>query len=158
MRDAGPGVRPSCRTGCSSGSPRGAATGTGLGLHIVRELARAQGGDATYRPEHNAFVVRLSRRHADGVVTVRVLLVDDVADVRRLVRIALRYHGGFEVVGEAGPGCRPSSWPPSCGPTSCCWTWGCPTWPAATCSPGCARRCPSAKVVVFTGADNEDRA
>ena len=37
-------------------------------------------------------------------MTVRVLLVDDVADVRRLVRIALRFHGGFEVVGEAGAG------------------------------------------------------
>ena len=37
-------------------------------------------------------------------MTVRVLLVDDVADVRRLVRIALGLHGGFEVVGEAGAG------------------------------------------------------
>ena len=37
-------------------------------------------------------------------MTVRVLLVDDVADVRWLVRIALRLHGGFEVVGEAGAG------------------------------------------------------
>ena len=37
-------------------------------------------------------------------MTVRVLLVDDVADVRRLVRVALRFHGGFEVVGEARAG------------------------------------------------------
>ena len=37
-------------------------------------------------------------------MTIRVLLVDDVADVRRLVRIALRYHGGFDVVGEARAG------------------------------------------------------
>jgi signal transduction histidine kinase len=35
--------------------------GTGLGLHIVRELARAQAGDASYRSEENAFVVRLPR-------------------------------------------------------------------------------------------------
>jgi len=34
----------------------------------------------------------------------RVLLVDDVAELRRAVRLALRRHGGFEVVGEAGTG------------------------------------------------------
>jgi PAS domain S-box-containing protein len=33
--------------------------GTGLGLHIVRELARALGGDATYRAEDNSFAVSL---------------------------------------------------------------------------------------------------
>jgi PAS domain S-box-containing protein len=32
---------------------------TGLGLHIVRELARAQGGDTFYRPADNTFVVVL---------------------------------------------------------------------------------------------------
>lgn len=35
---------------------------------------------------------------------VRVVLVDDVAALRRLVRAALRLRGGFEVVGEAGDG------------------------------------------------------
>jgi PAS domain S-box-containing protein len=38
--------------------------GTGLGLHIVRELARAQAGDATYVAGDNAFVVRLPRAAA----------------------------------------------------------------------------------------------
>lgn len=37
-------------------------------------------------------------------MTVRTLVVDDVADLRHLVRVALRLHGGFEVVGEAGDG------------------------------------------------------
>ena len=35
---------------------------------------------------------------------LRVLLVDDVVDVRRLVRTALRFRGSFEVVAEAGDG------------------------------------------------------
>jgi DNA-binding NarL/FixJ family response regulator len=34
----------------------------------------------------------------------RVLLVDDAPDLRRAVRLALRRHGGFDVVGEAGTG------------------------------------------------------
>jgi CheY-like chemotaxis protein/anti-sigma regulatory factor (Ser/Thr protein kinase) len=37
-------------------------------------------------------------------VTIRVLVVDDVDDVRLLIRYALTRHGGFEVVGEAGAG------------------------------------------------------
>jgi len=35
---------------------------------------------------------------------IRVALVDDVDDIRRLVRTALRFRGGFEVVGEASDG------------------------------------------------------
>ena len=35
---------------------------------------------------------------------IRVALVDDVDDIRRLVRTALRFRGGFEVVGEARTG------------------------------------------------------
>jgi signal transduction histidine kinase len=35
--------------------------GTGLGLFLVRELARAHGGDAIYRTSDDAFVVSLPR-------------------------------------------------------------------------------------------------
>jgi len=52
VRDAGPGVEPSVRDRLfqrfATGGTRG---GTGLGLFIVRELARAYGGDARYEPE-----------------------------------------------------------------------------------------------------------
>jgi DNA-binding NarL/FixJ family response regulator len=37
-------------------------------------------------------------------VSIRVLLVDDVPEARRLVRTALRFHGEFAVVGEASSG------------------------------------------------------
>lgn len=37
-------------------------------------------------------------------VTTTVVLVDDVPEVRRLVRTALRFREGFQVVGEAGDG------------------------------------------------------
>jgi CheY-like chemotaxis protein len=39
-------------------------------------------------------------------VTTTVVLVDDVPEVRRLVRTALRFRGGFQVVGEAGDGAQ----------------------------------------------------
>lgn len=40
------------------------------------------------------------------VRALRVLLVDDVADLRFLLRVVLENDGGFEVVGEAGDGRR----------------------------------------------------
>ena len=45
------------------------ATGTGLGLYVVRTLARAQGGDVTYRPGEvagSAFTIRLLADAASG--------------------------------------------------------------------------------------------
>ena len=37
---------------------------------------------------------------------VRVLVADDVADVRQLIRLALELHGGFSVIGEAPDGAQ----------------------------------------------------
>jgi PAS domain S-box-containing protein len=61
VRDAGPGVRPELQDRLFEQFATRGGHGTGLGLHIVRELARALGGEATYRPEDNAFAVRLPR-------------------------------------------------------------------------------------------------
>ncbi|HRK48027.1 MAG TPA: PAS domain S-box protein, partial [Nocardioides sp.] len=55
--DAGPGVPPELHDRLFERFATRSGRGTGLGLHIVRELARAQGGEASYRAEHNAFVV-----------------------------------------------------------------------------------------------------
>ena len=45
-------------------------------------------------------------RHSLGllVVNTRVVVVDDVADIRWLLRAALNADGRFEIVGEAGDG------------------------------------------------------
>ena len=37
-------------------------------------------------------------------MAISVLIVDDVPDMRTLLRLAIERHGGFEVVGEAGDG------------------------------------------------------
>ena len=65
VRDAGAGVAEAVRPRLFSRFVTGPTTGgTGLGLFIVRELARSQGGDATYEPggpesPAGEFVIRL---------------------------------------------------------------------------------------------------
>ncbi len=58
VRDAGPGVPSELRDRLFDRFATGGGRGTGLGLYIVRELARALGGEATYAPDANAFTVR----------------------------------------------------------------------------------------------------
>jgi signal transduction histidine kinase len=71
VRDEGPGVPPDFRGHLFDRFARAARTagtvsGTGLGLYIVRELARANGGDVDYRPapaRGSIFVLTLPRPH-----------------------------------------------------------------------------------------------
>jgi signal transduction histidine kinase len=70
IRDEGPGVPPEFRGRLFDRFARAPATagkvaGTGLGLYIVRELARANQGDVDYRPGDrggSTFIVRLQPR------------------------------------------------------------------------------------------------
>ena len=64
VRDAGTGVAEELQGRLFQRFETGSRRGTGLGLFLVRELARAHGGDATYRPSDGAFVVALPR--SDG--------------------------------------------------------------------------------------------
>jgi PAS domain S-box-containing protein len=64
VSDAGDGVPEVLRDRLFERFATRGGRGTGLGLHIVRELARAQAGDATYVAGDNAFVVRLPRAAA----------------------------------------------------------------------------------------------
>jgi DNA-binding NarL/FixJ family response regulator len=91
-------------------------------------------------------------------VTVRVLLVDDVADVRKLVRIALRLHGGFDVVGEAGAGLQAVELATRLQPDIVLLDLGLPDLASRDVLTRVREVVPGAKVVVFTGADDEDRA
>jgi CheY-like chemotaxis protein/anti-sigma regulatory factor (Ser/Thr protein kinase) len=91
-------------------------------------------------------------------VTVRVLLVDDVADVRRLVRIALRFHGGFDVVAEAKAGLQAIELAGQHRPDVVLLDLGLPDLAGRDVLTRLREVVPEAKVVVFTGADNDDRA
>ncbi|MQW75410.1 PAS domain S-box protein [Nocardioides sp. dk4132] len=64
VTDAGDGVDPEMVPRLFGRFATGSAKGTGLGLHIVRELARAHGGEASYRSEDGAFVLELPRYDA----------------------------------------------------------------------------------------------
>ena len=59
VTDAGPGVAPEIRPRLFERFVSSGRGGTGLGLHIVRELARAQGGNASYDVADRAFVLTL---------------------------------------------------------------------------------------------------
>jgi CheY-like chemotaxis protein/anti-sigma regulatory factor (Ser/Thr protein kinase) len=91
-------------------------------------------------------------------VSVRVLIVDDVADVRRLVRIALRYRGGFDVVGEAGAGLEAVDLATELLPDVVLLDLGLPDLAGREVLTRLRSTAPAAKVVVFTGMDSEDRS
>ena len=90
-------------------------------------------------------------------MTVRVLLVDDVVDVRRMLRTTLRLRGGFEVVGEAGDGAEAVRLAESEHPDVVILDLGLPDIAGREVLTRIRECSPDAKVVVFSGADTTDR-
>jgi DNA-binding NarL/FixJ family response regulator len=91
-------------------------------------------------------------------VTIRVLLVDDIVDFRRLVRIALRFHGGFDVIGEAGAGLEAVELAAALQPDIVLLDLGLPDLAGRDVLTRVREASPHTRVVVFTGADSDDRA
>lgn len=89
---------------------------------------------------------------------IRVLLVDDVVDVRRLVRTALRVRGGFEVLGEAGDGSEAVRLAESLQPDLVVLDLGLPDIAGRDVLTHIRDVSPVSKVVVFSGADTPDRS
>ena len=156
VTDDGDGVPPALQDRIFERFVTSGGHGTGLGLHIVRGLARAQAGEAVYRPGEQ--LVRGLAAGRRTVVTIRVLLVDDVADVRRLVRVALKHHGGFEVVGEAEAGTRAIELAATTRPDIVLLDLGLPDIAGRELLTRLRDEAPHTKVIVFTGQDVEDRA
>jgi CheY-like chemotaxis protein/anti-sigma regulatory factor (Ser/Thr protein kinase) len=91
-------------------------------------------------------------------VPVRVLLVDDVVEVRRLVRTALRFRGGFEVVGEAADGVGAVRLAAQLRPDVVVLDLGLPDIAGREVLSRVRESSPQSKVVVFSGLETIDRA
>ena len=87
---------------------------------------------------------------------IRVLLVDDVPEVRRLLRTALRFRDGFEVVGEASDGVEAVQLARSLQPDVVVLDLGLPDLAGREVLVQLRRHSPTSKVVVFSGADTAD--
>jgi DNA-binding NarL/FixJ family response regulator len=91
-------------------------------------------------------------------VPVRVLLVDDAPEARRLVRTALRFSGGFEVVGEAATGVAAITLVDELAPDLVVLDLGLPDIAGRDVLSKVRDQHPSIKVVIFSAAEPEDRA
>jgi CheY-like chemotaxis protein/anti-sigma regulatory factor (Ser/Thr protein kinase) len=91
-------------------------------------------------------------------VTIRVLLVDDVVEVRRLVRTALRFRGGFEVVGEASDGAEAVRLAKELDPDVVVLDLGLPDIAGRELLTRLRVQSPTAKVVVFSGMEAADHS
>jgi CheY-like chemotaxis protein len=88
-------------------------------------------------------------------VPIRVLLVDDVVHVRRLVHNALRFHGGFDVVAEADDGAQAVRHAADQQPDVVVLDLGLPDLAGHEVLSGIRAASPRTKVVIFSGADDD---
>jgi CheY-like chemotaxis protein len=89
-------------------------------------------------------------------VVIRVLLVDDVEDVRRLVRTALRLHGGFKVVAEGNSGAEAVRLAVAHRPDVVVLDLGLPDLAGREVLRQIRENAPDSKVIIFSGAETHD--
>lgn len=89
---------------------------------------------------------------------IRVLLVDDVPEARRLVRTALRFRGQFTVVGEAANGRDAIARSAELRPDIVVLDIGLPDLAGREVLTGIREHAPESKVVVFSGTEPRDSA
>ncbi len=87
----------------------------------------------------------------------RVLLVDDVPELRRAVRLALRRHGGFDVVGEAGTGAEAVELATDLRPDIVVLDLGLPDLAGHEVLTRLHALAATPKIVVFSGTESSDR-
>lgn len=86
-------------------------------------------------------------------MTVTVLLVDDAPDVRSVLRMALRFRGGFEVVGEAATAAEASELAGRLRPDVIVLDLGLPDLTGKDLLTRVRRTAPTSRIVIFSGID-----
>ena len=89
---------------------------------------------------------------------IRVLLVDDAPEIRRLVRTALRFCGVFTIAGEAADGAEAIALAKTARPDIVVLDIGLPDLAGQEVLTRVRERAPSARVVVFSGTPPHDSA
>jgi DNA-binding NarL/FixJ family response regulator len=89
---------------------------------------------------------------------VRLLLVDDVAEARAMVRVAVRVRGGFDVVGEAATGAEAVDLAQALRPDVVLLDLRLPDGDGAQLIGRLREAAPGVKIVVFSGAERDERA
>lgn len=89
-------------------------------------------------------------------MSIRVVLIDDVGEYRRLVRIALTSRGGFEIVGEAGDGETAEQVVSATRPDVAVVDLGLPDLSGRAVISRVRAASPESGVVVFTGTQRQD--
>ncbi|WP_121256003.1 response regulator [Nocardioides ferulae] len=93
---------------------------------------------------------------ANSTASIRVLLVDDAEDIRRLIRTALRFRGGFEVVGEAATGAEAVAQAAELHPDIVVLDLGLPDLAGRDLIARVRESSPPSQVVVFSAAEASD--
>ena len=88
-------------------------------------------------------------------MSITVLLVDDADDVRRLLRLSLRSHGGFEVVGEAASGAEAADLAARHRPDVIVLDLGLPDLAGRDLLTRIRHASPTSRIVVFSGSDTD---
>lgn len=88
-------------------------------------------------------------------MTITALLVDDAADIRTVLRVALRTHGGFEVVGEAATGGEALRLAESLRPDVIVLDLGLPDLAGKDLLGRIRHVSPRSRVVIFSGSDSD---
>lgn len=83
------------------------------------------------------------------------VIVDDVTDIRTLIRVALRVRGGFDVVGEAGTGARAVELARKLSPELIVLDLGLPDLAAEHVVTQIRQASPTSRIVIFSGVDTD---
>lgn len=123
----------------------------------VEENAGSQFGP----DEARALIAVLERELDDGPRVevaprpLRVVLVDDDSDIRRLVRFTLEAHGGFEVVAEAGDGAEALAIVAAERPDGVVLDLSMPVMDGLEAIPRLKEAAPDTRIVVYTASGGE---